>query len=217
MTAKIYLYAEVLTNIRQVTLYASLQTERNEETKVDVASDRKTVSVTHNGETSTMFLPTAISGSAKVTIPVEKAKELSARLEIGSPSDVVSGTDAANDEVPWSAGSLTDSTKLYCRSCDHLIFTTPGTLTWQNLPSENWAEMMDFWHCHRPQDNHHAGEAIASSKGYGPSNKVHASKRVGLVDILSFLLAETDCSGAKVRVIFKINIPRFAAAWLSHR
>lgn len=203
MTSKIFLYAEVLANIRQVTLYASLQSERNEETKVDIASDRKTISVTHDGETSSIFLPTAISGSANLTIPAKRAKELSLRLEIAPLSELAPRADAIDDEVPWSATSLKASTTLSCRNCNHALNTPSTTVSWRDLPSENWAEMMDFWHCHRPHDNQHADNAAASSKGYGTSNTIHASSGAALVDTLSFLVAEADFPGVKVSVRLK--------------
>lgn len=200
MTSRIYLYAEVLANIRQVTLYASLQTERNEETRVDITSDKQTVSVTHDGQTASIFLPTAVSGSAKVTIPVARAKELSARLEIGASPGEHYKIDTVDDEVPWPATSLTNSTKLCCSQCHNVIYAATEGSTWLDLPSENWAEMMDFWHCHKPYDNHH-GEDTASSKGYGASSKARATKGTGLVDILSFLCAKSDCVGAKVSLL----------------
>jgi ubiquitin-protein ligase E3 D len=66
----------------------------------------------------------------------------------------------------------------------------------KDLPNENWAEMMDFWHCHKPPNNSENG--ANSTKSYSASNKIKSLRGAGLVDLGSFLFHENDCTNIKV-------------------
>ena len=200
----IYLYAEVLRNIKQITLYASLRTDKNESTKIDISSDRRYITVSHEGQTAKLLLPLQVSGTAEVTIPVQKAKNLSVRLQL-EDTDAVNprGEDVSHDG-PWSAGALRPGAQIRCIKCESLMMQTNVNFQWKDLPSENWAEMMDFWHCHKPQD---AAEdkfakkgAVAETKGYGAASRIKASRGIGLVDSSTFLLAKEDCSDVQVSI-----------------
>ena len=197
---KIFLYAEVLTNIRQVTLYASLQTaQTTDETVLHIASDKKRVTVREGDIISGIYLPTEISGTADVTIARGKKKEISVRLEIGDTSELLPRDDVnTNIEVPWSAQDLTSKTTIQCKQCKATIVAEEKVSNWKDLPSENWAEMMDFWHCHKPHDENTHGDA-AEAKGYSSKSQLAVFPGTGLVDTVSFLLHKNDCTGLKVR------------------
>ncbi|KAL2814986.1 ubiquitin-conjugating enzyme E2-binding protein [Aspergillus granulosus] len=127
--------------------------------------------------------------------------------------------------VPWAAGDMHSSTRLRCKACERVFLDVPEVniaidppqsgetaepqstgWTWKDLPSGNWAEMMDFWHCHKP-DEHEDEDNIASKrsaenenskvKGYGASNQVLASPGTVLVDVATFLFSDRDCNGLK--------------------
>ena len=205
----IYLYAEVLANIRQANLYASLETRKNEHTKIDVASDKKTITVSHNGETASIYLPTEISGNAEINIPIDRGKEVSVRLELADIMTMPSLEDAIGGEGPWSARDLSPNTRLRCRACQSGVLVSEMPMAFKDLPSDHWAEMMDFWHCHRP---HHAEpnqakdtEEAAQAKGYGNSSKLKATRGVAFVDTASFLLAEQSCRNMEVRIIILLR------------
>ncbi|KAK8213420.1 hypothetical protein M8818_002719 [Zalaria obscura] len=89
--------------------------------------------------------------------------------------------------------------ELICRSCRSVIVQRGSIIQWKDLPSEGWAEMMDFWHCHKPDDHGQEGHYHASigTKGYAAAGRLVAKPGVGFVDVLSFLLAETDCTEVK--------------------
>lgn len=155
-------------------------------------------------------------------------RELSFRMQIDA-SDVPIGREEMVDEfVPWTAGDLSPMTKVGCRECQEIILNSPaGSLSdgtgpgapgwiWKDLPSGNWAEMMDFWHCHKPdphkddEDDHdhdvHSQDANgktapedpnAQVKGYGAANRVIAIPGTVLVDVSSFLVSSVDCLGLK--------------------
>lgn len=209
--SSVYLYAELLSNIRQVTLYASLQTDRNKETKIELSSDRKTISLSHDGEIATAFLPSEIAGTARLTIPIDAAKELSFRLQVAEATAEAPDSAFNDYDAPWPASDLTPAAQMRCRACQTKILKSTIDRAWKNLPSENWAEMMDFWHCHKPDDietkDQQTKEGLARTKGYGSSSRVEAQPGVGLVDGSSFLLADQDCPGAQVRSLSKLQLP----------
>ena len=198
----IYLYAEVLANIRQANLYASLETHKNEHTNIDIASDKKTITVSHDGETASIYLPTEISGTAEVSIPIDRGKEIKVRLELADIMDMPSVENSTGDESPWSANDMSQNTRLRCRVCNIELLTNETPLHFKDLPSEHWAEMMDIWHCHRPQDveptQQKDAEEAADSKGYGSSTKLKAAAGIAFVDTTSFLFAKQSCRNIEV-------------------
>jgi ubiquitin-protein ligase E3 D len=203
---KIFLYAEVLTNIRQVTLYASLETAATtEETVLHIVSDKKRVTVREGDVTSGIYLPTEISGTADVIIAAGKKKEISVRLEIGDTSELLSRDDVATAiEVPWSANDLSAETTIQCKKCQASIVQAGKVGSWKDLPSENWAEMMDFWHCHKPH-NDDSKENAAEAKGYSSTSQLAVSPGTGLIDAVSFLLHRTDCTGLTVSTFLHLT------------
>lgn len=198
----IYLYVEVLANIRQANLYASLQTHKNEHTNINIASDKKTVTVSHDGETASIYLPTEIGGTAEVNIPTERGKEMSVRLELADIENMPSVENTTGDEAPWSANDLSADTQIRCRVCKAELLTNEVPLDFKDLPSEHWAEMMDIWHCHRPQDAEPSQEKdaaeAADSKGYGSSTRLKVAAGVAFVDAASFLITEQSCRNVQV-------------------
>jgi ubiquitin-protein ligase E3 D len=197
---KIILYAETLTHIRQLTLHASLQTEKNEHTKILISSDKKIITALHDGEAASIYLPTQISGTAHVTFPIERRTEISTRLQIDDEGQLDSTKEeSCGVEVPWSAASLQEDSSLYCGQCDADIFPAVQSVTWKDLPSENWEELMDFWYCHKPHDHEPPLENSASEiPSSNPSSKPTASSGVGLIDTISFLLWKGDCTNIGV-------------------
>ena len=193
-----YLYAELLSNIRQVTLYASLKSYKNDDTKVELSSDRKYVTLSHDRDIASIILPSRIAGKAQLILPSGCANELSFRLEVAysiEPRTV----DHRDDDIPWPARALTATTTLKCRQCDNMVLKDSAIRRWKDLPTENWAEMMDFWHCHKPHDyDENNGFQSTDFKGYHASNKIEPEVGTGLVDVSSFLLAGKDCHGLKV-------------------
>jgi molybdopterin-binding protein len=43
--------------------------------------------------------------------------------------------------------------RLHCNHCDQLLLDSKDVTVINEMPSEIWAEMMDFWHCHKPHDH----------------------------------------------------------------
>lgn len=207
----IHLYAELLLNIRTVSLFASLISEHNHETKATLSADGESITVSHEGESASIRLPTKISGggSAALTLPAQPTKELTLRLQLEEKAPgLLKYSDfpdtSTENPAPWKAEDLNEDVEFECASCGHVSVPKAVVKTWKNLPSENWAEMMDFWHCHKPDEHEGHGhgadgsDEAPSRKGYAASNRFVAEAGVGLVDTMYFLFAEENCTGVKV-------------------
>lgn len=195
---KIFLYAEILTHIRQLTLHASLQTEKQEGTKIDVSSDKRLITVVHDGESQSLYLPTHISGTAQVTFPLEKKTEISARLHIEDEHEWI--LNASNEiQAPWCADDLSDETVIACRGCQEVLLRGGKVKTWKNLPSENWAELMDLWFCHKPHDHlQPQDDETARAKGFSAKSKLAVYRGTSMTDLVSIVLNAQDCDNIKV-------------------
>lgn len=159
-------------------------------------------------------------GTGQATNP---SHEYSFRMQI-DPSDeaLLSRDELMDDYVPWTAADMLPSTRIRCRECGNALMKEANPCrdyeqgsqdlergwTWKDLPSGNWAEMMDFWHCHKPDPHEHDPKAeaaaalkledqTAQTKGYGASSRVEAIPGTVLIDVATFLLAESDCVGLR--------------------
>ena len=188
------IYAELLANIRQISVIVSLDTECDPSTTVDLSPQRDSIAIRHHGKTSTLPLPGRVAASALLQSPSLGNRDLSWRLPLaGEPTR----GDPDSNKSPWSASNLGNDTQLFCRFCDENIVKKGSIPTWKDLPSENWAEMMDFWHCHKPTEHEsHAGhshdDSATMNKGYGANSKFTAQSKVGFVDLTTFLLEPKD-------------------------
>ncbi|RMZ81182.1 hypothetical protein DV737_g2659, partial [Chaetothyriales sp. CBS 132003] len=112
--ADMYLYAELLIHIRQLTLYGSLSEGKKfggpGSTKLLLAPNNKIITAVHEGESARIYLPSKISGTAGVTLPTGKRPEFSARLTLGDTSELEKVVDGREEgiEAPWSAADLDD-------------------------------------------------------------------------------------------------------------
>jgi hypothetical protein len=197
----IYLYAELLIHIRQLTLHASLQTEKNEHTKILLSSDKKILTALHEGESASIYLPTQISGTANLTFPLKRRTELSTKLQIEDLHQLQQALDASSGvEVPWTASALKADASLCCKSCKAQVVKPDRVSEWKDLPSENWAELMDLWFCHKPHTAHNDDAGPAEARGFSAKSKLGIAPGAGFVDILSFLVHPDDCSQITVRL-----------------
>lgn len=213
------LYAELLSNIRQISLAISLGSASDASTRVVVAADGENVELKHHGQSHTLRLPSKVAlGGAILSIQRPGASTLSWRLPLGQATD----SDASSTESSiWTATDLKVESPVTCRQCRTVVVNQDIVKVWKDLPSENWAEMMEFWHCHKPDDHDHdhdghhhhgdksnsvpaneqnakADESSLAARGYGASSVISAKQHVGFVDLTTLLFAEQDCSNITV-------------------
>ena len=178
-------------NIQQVTVFATLPSEQNDTTVFELSSDKVTLTLTHDCQHAAIVLPGEIAVSTILDVPRSTDNSIFLRLQASSDVELAAAEGyRTSGKVPWSASSLSAHTRIACNFCSAVI--VDGTVqSWKDLPSENWAEMMDFWHCHKPSnDSRHSTE---SSKGYSAADRIHTRSGVALVDTCHIIVAAGDC------------------------
>lgn len=189
---RILLYAELLSNIRQVSVGCTLPTPVSTTTRATVSADGRTLTVAHDGATQTVQLPENVIPFSQLPIAKPGGTSLAWRLPLaGPPTGRV--PSASEESVPWSAVDLEPGSVVACRTCKSTVVDAGALKVWKDLPSENWAEMMEFWHCHKPHSHKDDNEdEHLANRGYGASSRISAQPGVGFVDLTSFLLADSD-------------------------
>ena len=209
------IYAELLLNLRQTTICISTDPEHKLDTKLLLTSDNTILEVHHGGQVSRISLPARISAGASLDMPAQRAQEFSLRLPLAAPTQLVRG--GRNRSFQWSAKTLGRTAQLLCQACGSVLVNTESIQQWKDLPHEDWAEMMDFWHCHKPEPPaaKENGFSSTTEKGYAASNRLTAQPGVGLVAVSSILLASEQCRGMTVR--FEVLSPPdlYSLAYLS--
>lgn len=196
-----HIYLELLPNIRTVSLAIQPKVSTNQqEVKVQLV-DHSFISVEQQGIKTLLPLPVKVTNDplSPLRMTNVSAKDLTSRLQ----PDLIALQallDSCNDNrVPWSAQELEHYVEIRCASCANVVIKKGVIRTWQDLPSANWAEMMDFWHCHKPHEAENQNNVDKdTTKGYGAGNRLTARQGVGFVDTLSFLFSPEDCSTIKV-------------------
>ena len=191
----IHIYAEHLINIRTLTIQISLPTSSDGSTSLSV--DGNTLALFHQHATAKVTLPVSIPDyeRLKLSVPQIPSTNLSfrVRLDDASPRD----SQSSETIIPWTATSLSHQVELQCKTCHAEVLPRGQIQTWKDLPSEGWAEMMEFWHCHKPNEPHDH-EHQTDKKGYSADSMLAITPSVGLVNATSFFLAADDCKNIKV-------------------
>lgn len=204
----IHLYVEHLLNIRTLSIQANLTTVSNRETNATLSADGKILTLTHEGEKASITLPIILSptreSTATLTIPAVPSKTLTFRVQLEEKESQLDGHSSLQNPsldqsnvIPWMSESLSKDTEILCLECRSILVARDRSRSWKDLPSEGWAEMMEFWHCHKPHDSHSAGSHV--KKGYAADAKLGLDVGIGMVDPLEFLLAPGDCANVEVR------------------
>ena len=202
----VLIYAELLSNIRQVSVGCSLQTECSSTTEAAVLPDGLTFSLSHDGVERSVQLPGLVVAPARLPSAKRGPKSLTWRLPIAPTTIAANVRPAVEDQsVPWSARDLEPGAAVCCRACKAVLVKTGALRVWKDLPSENWAEMMEFWHCHKPHDHHQHDDGSLAHKAYGANSRIAAQTGVGFVDLTSFLVSREDLGGSIVSVSFSIS------------
>lgn len=170
---------------------------RNKQTALKLSEDGTTLSLHHDGQQSAIGLPVRLSTKVDIDqyLPESPGIDCTFKPEVVNSAPQTHST--TQNDVPWSACDLDAKVEVICGTCDAVVIKRESIKDWRDLPSEGWAEMMDLWHCHKPDEHEH--DNAGQGKGYASNSKLLAKCGVGLVDTLGFLLSEEDCSNIKVR------------------
>ncbi|TEA13840.1 Uncharacterized protein C8034_v004063 [Colletotrichum sidae] len=194
------IYAELLANIRQLSVAVSLPSPSDgRSSQGTISADGASLTVRHRDARASLALPCKVAvKSALLPAPAPGSRTITWRLPLHD-SSAPSPRSPPDDPAPWAAPSLVPLSAVTCRRCEGAVVPEGKAAEWKDLPSENWAEMMDFWHCHKPtaEDDGHGGaehEHLAK-RGYGANSSIAARSGTGLVDLTSLLFSEVDCAG----------------------
>jgi hypothetical protein len=227
------MYAELLSNIRQISIILALDTPCDLSTQVELSPDGRRFILHHDGRASSLTLPGQVPCKLQLQHLALGTKELTWRLPLAGAPSKQSMDSMQGNCAPWAAKFLGPETEFTCRACSAVIVGRGRIAAWRDLPSENWAEMMDFWHCHKPDLPGGQVEESAVNKGFGANTRFTPSPGIGFVDLSTFLLADVDCQNTQVsyhhsfgswargkdtvRGIKKVAMLAFASQWLGHR
>lgn len=200
---EILIYTELLSNIRQVSVIASLPTPVDASTRASVSNDGHQLLIVHQANTECISLPAQVKVGGSLPVSINGNVDLTWRLPVASEQTRPGQFALENQALPWTAIDMKKGSPIQCRQCDSLFVPENAIPVWKDLPSENWAEMMEFWHCHKPHDHEHGnGDAnLLASKGYGANSAIASQQGIGFVDLTSFLFSEADCKGLTVSAL----------------
>ncbi|KAK7424888.1 hypothetical protein QQX98_000163 [Neonectria punicea] len=191
----ILIYAELLSNIRQVSVVVALSSPVDASTKAEISEQGRRIQIAHQGQTEIISLPAQVVPLAALPISRHGILDLSWRLPVSPSETRPANFSLENQALPWTSVDVETGSRIACRQCDSEFVPKDTIKVWKDLPSENWAEMMEFWHCHKPHDDSQPDEESLASKGYGANSAISAQEGVGFVDLTSFLFSESNCSG----------------------
>lgn len=204
----ILIYAELLSNVGRVSVACDGPLSGVNATAASVSADSLSLTVRNHGIENTLKLPDRVVSAEDATKLLAVQTKKSQCQQWSLPLAPVNGSSTRNIQrraapdaqasTPWSARDLSPGSSIYCRGCETVIVAEGKVETWKDLPSENWAEMMEFWHCHKPHDHEHHNDQGLASRGYGANSRLSGQSGVGLVDLTSLLFSQSDCSNVAV-------------------
>ena len=201
----IHLYAELLLNIKSVSLFGSIDSDSPPEksTQAHLVTDGSHITLSHESQTASLHLPvrTIGSASASLTLPAHCPKHLTSRLQLdgGNIAELLTLQEQSGNHVPWSASTLSAASSLHCRSCNVEMVQATSVRDWKDLPSENWPEMSDFWHCHKPPDHVSRGsETSGATEQNTAIPDLRPRPGSAFIDATSFHLSPQNCSNITV-------------------
>jgi hypothetical protein len=207
----IEIYAELLLHVGTISLIVTLHSLSTEATTATLSADRDSITVTHDGHSASIKLPTRIKGhsAASLDLPATPAKELTLRLVVEEASvpgaSLIRNEDFSltNRNIPWMSPALNEvSGDLACRNCRQTLVPKDSIKKWKDMPSDNWAEMMDLWHCHKPKEDQN--DQAGASKGYSASRSLSVASGIGFVSSSFFLVSPDDCINYMVSYLLDI-------------
>ena len=159
--------------------------------------DRRSLRLRHENEEATIELPCPVAKNVELKIPPATTRELSFRLAVSDTARLLTQAKEAIDcNDPWPAWKLKSETRVACGSCGSILVNNVNA--WKHLPNSGWADMMDFWHCHKPNAKNGDNEYAGSDKGYAAANALGPTAGIGLVDAGKFYVTAIDCTGLEV-------------------
>ncbi|KAK9374754.1 ubiquitin-conjugating enzyme E2-binding protein [Lipomyces chichibuensis] len=183
-------YAELLPRISHITLTISpLVAVPSHLTRI--SSSKIYMKITPDSAASILTLP----GRAAKDVPIslQQLCELNSNKKDGSLRVKAEREARAEHITPLSAKQLSDSKSVQCNECGAVL--VKENMKYLDLPSENWYELMDYWHCHKP--NHHHGN---ESENAVTKDALKPRKSLALVGLTHVMVVNDDIVSESIKV-----------------
>ena len=218
------LYAELFLHIRVITIHASLSSpDSGKKPTIAIVEDGRSISLVHVDEKLSIPLPTRVHPKNPTTTLAQVSKcgnEYTIRLKLEDELTKEESNSCFNTEsiidvgfgnlAPWTSHCMKNSdSKIMCAQCGSIIQPAGKVKNWLDLPNDDWAELMEFWHCNKPSKNpqlkgRYEKQFSTDNRKFKRTehftgNKICVSQGKGFIGTLYFLLHKDDCTGVKVR------------------
>ncbi|RPB25723.1 hypothetical protein L211DRAFT_98593 [Terfezia boudieri ATCC MYA-4762] len=211
------LYAELLRNLRQVNVFIDLPTPAASTTRLSLDKCGSTLSLHHESMAQKWDIILPLPSAVRAPLPAPSSPNLPPlSIPPGATAwsksllllhgDTTAQQEDNDNHVPWSAPELNSlCLTVSCYHCRAEVLSRGKIKTWKDLPCHNWAEMMDYWHCHKPHEEgdtekdkavkRRLARDTSSGRGVGGFS---TPEGVGLVDLTFFLVNRRDVGGVEV-------------------
>ncbi|KAK9494983.1 ubiquitin-conjugating enzyme E2-binding protein [Lipomyces doorenjongii] len=184
-------YAELLPRISNITLTISpLVAVPSHLTRI--SSSKIYMKTTPDSAASILTLP----GHAAKDVPfsLQQLCQLDSTNKTGSVRVKAEREEREEHISPLSAKQLSDCKSVQCSECGAVL--VKENMKYLDLPSENWYELMDYWHCHKPEHHHGNGHANAISK-----DVLKPRKSLALVGLTHIMVVSYDVVSESIKVL----------------
>ncbi|KTW26821.1 uncharacterized protein T551_03283 [Pneumocystis jirovecii RU7] len=189
----LFFIAEALSHIRVINLII----EYPENTyKPDLLKlfNTHSISLELKGVLITIFLPGETKKDTFIQVN-QLNKALSIRLPLNN-----SLVKATEEISPWSAVYIDLNSNFCCIFCLSILLNKNEIKYWRNLPSDNWADMMDYWVCHGRK------QSILQEFGVYKNRKFVSRPGIVFVGLSYFLVFHENIQNTKINdIIFGLK------------
>ncbi|KAG5439814.1 hypothetical protein PCANB_000096 [Pneumocystis canis] len=149
--------------------------------------NKHSISLEFKGILSIIFLPDEIEKDTSIRIN-QLNKALSIRLILNK-----SLIENTKEISPWSAVYIDSNSDFCCIFCSILLLNKHEIKYWKNLPSDNWADMMDYWICHGHKGN------ILEKFGIHANLKFSSRQGIVFVGLSYFLVSQKNIQNIEIK------------------
>ncbi|KAK9325636.1 ubiquitin-conjugating enzyme E2-binding protein [Lipomyces orientalis] len=184
-------YAELLPRISQITLTMSpLTVVPSHLTRL--SSSKIYVKTTSDSAARTIVLPGRTAKDAPLSL--QQSCQLDSNNKTGSLRVKAEREERKEHISPLQAKQLSGCKSVQCSKCGLVLLK--DNMQYLDLPSENWYEMLDYWHCHKPDHKHgHEGGDVISKDALKPR------RSFALVGLTYVMVVRNDICSERIKVL----------------
>ncbi|KTW29315.1 hypothetical protein T552_01270 [Pneumocystis carinii B80] len=182
----LFFIAEALSHIRVINLVLEFSENIYQPSSLKLFNTHS-ISIKSNKISEIIFLPDEIEKDVSIRVD-QQPNTLSIRLPLSNLS-----IKSMNEISPWSAVYIDPNSDFCCGFCLGSLLNKDQIKHWRNLPSDNWADMMDYWICCKGKDNAFGNYKISQNI------KSLSDSGIIFVGLSYFLISEKNLQNIKVQ------------------